>query len=292
MNNIFTGLGVALVTPFKKDFTIDFDALAALLEKQVEGGADFLCVLGSTAETPCLSVAEKLQVKDFVIEQIKGRLPLLLGFGGNCTQELLHEVRDFDFKGIDGILSVCPFYNKPAQEGIYQHFKAVATEAGLPVVVYNVPGRTGINMSAATTLRLARDVENIVAVKEASGNVAQIDEIIAGAPDGFEVISGDDAITSQLIQTGATGVISVIGNALPREFGAMVHAALSRKADEANTLDGRLLPFYPLLSVDGNPAGIKAMMSLMGEVENVLRLPLVPARRETIDALAKALQLM
>ena len=292
MNNIFTGLGVALVTPFKKDFTIDFDALAALLEKQVEGGADFLCVLGSTAETPCLSVAEKLQVKDFVIEQIKGRLPLLLGFGGNCTQELLHEVRDFDFKGIDGILSVCPFYNKPAQEGIYQHFKAVATEAGLPVVVYNVPGHTGINMSAATTLRLARDVENIVAVKEASGNVAQIDEIIAGAPDGFEVISGDDAITSQLIQTGATGVISVIGNALPREFGAMVHAALSRKADEANTLDGRLQPFYPLLSVDGNPAGIKAMMSLMGEVENVLRLPLVPARRETIDALAKALQLM
>lgn len=292
MNNIFTGLGVALVTPFKKDFTIDFDALAALLEKQVEGGADFLCVLGSTAETPCLSVAEKLQVKDFVIEQIKGRLPLLLGFGGNCTQELLHEVRDFDFKGIDGILSVCPFYNKPAQEGIYQHFKAVATEAGLPVVVYNVPGRTGINMSAATTLRLARDVENIVAVKEASGNVAQIDEIIAGAPDGFEVISGDDALTSQLIQTGATGVISVIGNALPREFGAMVHAALSRKADEANTLDGRLQPFYPLLSVDGNPAGIKAMMSLMGEVENVLRLPLVPARRETIDALAKALQLM
>ena len=292
MNNIFTGLGVALVTPFKKDFTIDFDALAALLEKQVEGGADFLCVLGSTAETPCLSVAEKLQVKDFVIEQIKGRLPLLLGFGGNCTQELLQEVRDFNFKGIDGILSVCPFYNKPAQEGIYQHFKAVATEAGLPVVVYNVPGRTGINMSAATTLRLARDVENIVAVKEASGNVAQIDEIIAGAPDGFEVISGDDAITSQLIQTGATGVISVIGNALPREFGAMVHAALSRKADEANTLDGRLQPFYPLLSVDGNPAGIKAMMSLMGEVENVLRLPLVPARRETIDALAKALQLM
>lgn len=292
MNNIFTGLGVALVTPFKKDFTIDFDALAALLEKQVEGGADFLCVLGSTAETPCLSVAEKLQVKDFVIEQIKGRLPLLLGFGGNCTQELLHEVRDFDFKGIDGILSVCPFYNKPVQEGIYQHFKAVATEARLPVVVYNVPGRTGINMSAATTLRLARDVENIVAVKEASGKVAQIDEIIAGAPDGFEVISGDDAITSQLIQTGATGVISVIGNALPREFGAMVHAALSRKADEANTLDGRLQPFYPLLSVDGNPAGIKAMMSLMGEVENVLRLPLVPARRETIDALAKALQLM
>lgn len=292
MNNIFTGLGVALVTPFKKDFTIDFDALATLLEKQVEGGADFLCVLGSTAETPCLSVAEKLQVKDFVIEQIKGRLPLLLGFGGNCTQELLHEVRDFDFKGIDGILSVCPFYNKPAQEGIYQHFKAVATEAGLPVVVYNVPGRTGINMSAATTLRLARDVENIVAVKEASGNVAQIDEIIAGAPDGFEVISGDDAITSQLIQTGATGVISVIGNALPREFGAMVHAALSRKADEANTLDGRLQPFYPLLSVDGNPAGIKAMMSLMGEVENVLRLPLVPARRETVDALAKALQLL
>ena len=292
MNNIFTGLGVALVTPFKKDFTIDFDALAALLEKQVEGGADFLCVLGSTAETPCLSVAEKLQVKDFVIEQIKGRLPLLLGFGGNCTQELLHEVRDFDFKGIDGILSVCPFYNKPAQEGIYQHFKAVATEAGLPVVVYNVPGRTGINMSAATTLRLARDVENIVAVKEASGNVAQIDEIIAGAHDGFEVISGDDAITYQLIQMGATGVISVIGNALPREFGAMVHAALSRKADEANTLDGRLQPFYPLLSVDGNPAGIKAMMSLMGEVENVLRLPLVPARRETVDALAKALQLL
>ena len=292
MNNIFTGLGVALVTPFKKDFTIDFDALATLLEKQVEGGADFLCVLGSTAETPCLSVAEKLQVKDFVIEQIKGRLPLLLGFGGNCTQELLHEVRDFDFKGIDGILSVCPFYNKPAQEGIYQHFKAVATEAGLPVVVYNVPGRTGINMSAATTLRLARDVENIVAVKEASGNVAQIDEIIAGAPDGFEVISGDDAITSQLIQMGATGVISVIGNALPREFGAMVHAALSRKVDEANALDGRLQPFYPFLSVDGNPAGIKAMMSLMGEVENVLRLPLVPARRETVDALAKALQLL
>ncbi len=290
MNNVFKGLGIALVTPFLENGEVDYDTLGMLIEKQLAGKTDFFCVLGSTAETPCLSNDEKLRVKNFSVERIAGRVPVLMGFGGNCTHALTEEIRSFDFSGVDGILSVCPFYNKPSQEGIFRHFKAVAKASKLPIVVYNVPGRTGINMTAATTLRLARELPNIVAVKEASGNIAQIEEILSGKPASFDVISGDDSITYELLSLGAAGVISVIGNALPDIFGEMVHCELAGNISEALPIHHKLSNLFKLLSADGNPAGIKAMLSEMHLCRNLLRLPLVPARTETQAAIRKELE--
>ena len=199
MQNIFKGLGVALVTPFKADGSVDYDALRRLLDYQLSNGVDFLCVLGTTAETPCLSAEEKTKVKNIVVEKVQGRVPILLGCGGNNTAAVVESLKNDDFTGVDGILSVCPYYNKPSQEGLYQHFKAIANATELPVVLYNVPGRVGVNMTAETTLRLANDCSNIVAIKEASGNFAQIDDIIKNKPSHFDVISGDDGITFPLI---------------------------------------------------------------------------------------------
>lgn len=288
MENLFKGLGIALVTPFTADGEVDYKALDRIVGYQIEGGADFLCVLGSTAETPCLTEKEKQEIKNHVVSLVHGRLPLLLGFGDNCTQRLILSVRDFDFSGIDGILSVCPYYNKPSQEGIFRHYQALAASTSLPIVAYNVPGRTGTNIAASTTLRMARELDNVVAIKEASGKIDQIDEILKNKPEGFDVISGDDSITYELLSIGAVGVISVVGNALPEEFGNMVHEALSGRFEEALTVHHRLSDFYRLLSVDGNPSGIKALLSGMGLCENTLRLPLVPARKETAEALRMA----
>lgn len=288
MENLFKGLGIALVTPFTADGEVDYKALDRIVGYQIEGGADFLCVLGSTAETPCLTEKEKQEIKNHVVSLVHGRLPLLLGFGDNCTQRLILSVRDFDFSGIDGILSVCPYYNKPSQEGIFRHYQALAASTSLPIVAYNVPGRTGTNIAASTTLRMARELDNVVAIKEASGKIDQIDEILKNKPEGFDVISGDDSITYELLSIGAVGVISVVGNALPKEFGDMVHEALSGRFEEALTVHHRLSDFYRLLSVDGNPSGIKALLSGMGLCENTLRLPLVPARKETAEALRMA----
>lgn len=288
MENLFKGLGIALVTPFTVDGEVDYKALDRIVDYQMEGGADFLCVLGSTAETPCLTDKEKQEIKNHVVSLVRGRLPLLLGFGDNCTQRLIQAVREFDFSGIDGILSVCPYYNKPSAEGIFRHYQALAASTSLPVVAYNVPGRTGTNITAPTTLRMARELDNVVAIKEASGKIDQIDEILKNRPEGFDVISGDDSITYELLSIGAVGVISVIGNALPKEFGSMVHKALSGRPEEALSLHHRLSDFYRLLSVDGNPSGIKALLSDMGLCENTLRLPLVPARKETTEALRAA----
>lgn len=288
MENLFKGLGIALVTPFTADGEVDYKALDRIVGYQIEGGADFLCVLGSTAETPCLTEKEKQEIKNHVVSLVRGRLPLLLGFGDNCTQRLICSVRDFDFSGIDGILSVCPYYNKPTQEGIFRHYQALAASTSLPIVAYNVPGRTGTNIAASTTLRMARELDNVVAIKEASGKIDQIDEILKNKPEGFDVISGDDSITYELLSIGAVGVISVVGNALPKEFGDMVHEALSGRFEEALTVHHRLSDFYRLLSVDGNPSGIKALLSGMGLCENTLRLPLVPAQKETAEALRMA----
>lgn len=287
--NPFKGLGTALVTPFRKDGSVDEEGLTRLVEDQIAQGVDFLCVLGTTAETPCLSAVEKRLVMNLVKRVNAGRLPLLLGAGGNHTAEVIDYLQTADLEGFAGVLIVTPYYNKPSQEGLYQHFCAVAAATDLPVVLYNVPGRTGVNLAAETTLRIARDCKNVVAVKEASGKLAQIEQILAGAPEEFEVLSGDDAITLEILTLGGAGVISVVSNAYPARFAEMAHAALAARLPEALAAHRSFLSTYPLLSVDGNPAGIKALLSLQGKIENILRLPLVPVRPETYEALQRTL---
>lgn len=271
----FRGLGVALVTPFDINGDVDYDRLHLLINRLVAGGADYIVVLGTTAETPCLTDDEKRRIRESVAEWVGGRVPLVLGFGGNCTAALCEELRAWDGDGYTAILSVTPFYNKPSQQGLYEHFKAVAEASPLPVLLYNVPGRTGVNMQPATTLRLAREVPGIAGVKEASGNLTQIGEIIAGAPEGFAVISGDDALTVDMAAMGAQGVISVIGNAAPNVWSRLTHLALDGRVMEAKEMYAGLDALEKMLFAEGNPAGIKALMGVMGLCEGVLRLPLV-----------------
>ena len=271
----FRGLGVALVTPFDINGDVDYDRLHLLVNRLVAGGADYIVVLGTTAETPCLTDDEKRRIRESVAEWVGGRVPLVLGFGGNCTAALCEELRAWDGDGYTAILSVTPFYNKPSQQGLYEHFKAVAEASPLPVLLYNVPGRTGVNMQPATTLRLAREVPGIAGVKEASGNLTQIGEIRAGAPEGFAVISGDDALTVDMAAMGAQGVISVIGNAAPNVWSRLTHLALDGKVMEAKEMYAGLDALEKMLFAEGNPAGIKALMGVMGLCEGVLRLPLV-----------------
>ena len=234
-----------------------------------------------------MSRDEKRLLKEHLVERVAGRVPLLMGCGGNNTAAVIDELRTEDWTGIDGVLSVCPYYNKPSQEGLYQHFAAIAKASPVPVVLYNVPGRTGVNMTAETTLRLARDFENVVAIKEASGNITQMDDIIKNKPQGFDVISGDDGITFPLITLGAVGVISVIGNALPAEFSRMVRLALRGEYNTSLSIHHKFTELFKLLFVDGNPAGVKAMLSEMGMIENVLRLPLVPTRLTTMEKISQ-----
>lgn len=284
-----TGMGVALITPFKEDGSVDYDALILLVDYLLQNGTDFLCVLGTTAETLTLTEEEKKRIRHTVIERVNGRIPILLGVGGNNTLTVVKTLKNEDFTGVDAILSVVPYYNKPSQEGIYQHFKAIAESTELPIVLYNVPGRTGTNMKAETTLRIARDFHNVIAVKESSGDITQMDDIIKNKPDGFDVISGDDGITFPLLTLGAIGVISVIGNAFPREFSRMVRLALHGDYANALTIHHKFTELFKLLFVDGNPAGIKAMLNAMGMIENRLRLPLVPTRITTMEAMRRIL---
>ena len=283
-------MGVALITPFNEDGTIDFPALARLIEYQIQNGIDYLVALGTTAETPTLTEDEKARVRAFIIEKVNGRVPIVLGLGGNNTNAIVENLKTQNFDGIDAILSVVPYYNKPSQEGIYQHYKAIASATKLPVILYNVPGRTGVNMTAETTLRLARDFDNIVAIKEASGNITQMDDIIKNKPSDFMVISGDDGITFPLITLGAVGVISVIGNAFPREFSRMVRLALNGDYASALTIHHRFTELFSLLFVDGNPAGVKCLLHAMGYIQNQLRLPLVPTRITTYEKIRDVLQ--
>ena len=277
------GMGVALITPFNEDGSVDYAALVRLVDYQLQNGTDFLCVLGTTAETPTLTKEEKTAITRTVIERAGGRLPILLGVGANCTQTVIDTLKNDDFTGVDAVLAVVPYYNKPSQEGIYQHYKAISESTDLPIVLYNVPGRTGVNMTAETTLRLAQDFRNIVAVKEASGHITQMDDIIKHKPAHFNVISGDDGITFPLLALGAVGVISVIGNAFPREFGKMVRLALRGDFEHALPIHHKFAELFKLLFVDGNPAGVKAMLNVMGLIENKLRLPLVPTRITTFE---------
>ncbi len=289
IKNKLTGMGVALVTPFKTDESIDFDALTRLIEYQIENGTDYLVICGTTAETATLNETEKKDITAFIVDKVAGRIPLVLGVGGNDTKAVVEAVKQVDSRKIDAILSVTPYYNKPSQEGLYQHYSAIAKASSLPIILYNVPGRTGVNMSAATTLRLAKEFPAIVAIKEASGNINQMDEIINNKPANFMVISGDDAVTFPLITLGAVGVISVIGNAFPREFSRMVRLALDGEYDSARKIHHQFIDLIELLFVEGNPAGVKSMLAVMGMIENKLRLPLVPNTITTFERIRKIL---
>ncbi|WP_025880830.1 4-hydroxy-tetrahydrodipicolinate synthase [Segatella baroniae] len=289
-HNIFKGLGVALITPFTIDGEVDYKALARLVEYQVSNGANFLCILATTGETPCLTREEKDKITEVVKQVNAGRVRILKYCGGNNTAAVVDEIRRSDWSGIDGILSICPYYNKPSQEGLYQHFKAIAEASPLPVVLYNVPGRTGVNMKSSTTVRLARDFDKIVAIKEASGSLEQVDEIIKMKPDRFDVISGDDALTFSMVASGAAGVISVIGNALPKEFSRMIRLEFRGEYEPARKIHHTFTELYSLLFVDGNPAGVKALLNDMGMIENVLRLPLVPTTIKTKQKMAEIIK--
>jgi 4-hydroxy-tetrahydrodipicolinate synthase len=275
MNNKFQGTGVALVTPFTKDGAIDYPALAKLVEHVIENKVDFLVALGTTAETPTLSTEEKQAVLRFIIQQNNKRVPLVCGAGGNNTAAVIQQLQTWDWNGVDGLLSVVPYYNKPTQEGIYQHFKAIASATPLPIILYNVPGRTVTNMLPATTLRLAQEFKHIVAVKEASGNMAQCMELVQGAPADFAVLSGDDDLVLPQMAIGMHGVISVAANCFTKDFSQMVQLARQGQFEAAKGLHYRLLKGINLLFAEGNPAGVKCVLQEMGIMQDTLRLPLV-----------------
>lgn len=271
------GTGVALVTPFKKNFSVDVEALKKIVNFQIENGIDYLVVLGTTAESATLTKDEKELVIQTIVEANNGRLPLVLGVGGNNTAEVVSELKTRDFSKFVAILSVSPFYNKPTQEGIYQHFKAIAEASPLPIILYNVPGRTASNMLPSTVIRLANDFKNVVAIKEAAGDIVQAMKLIQNKPKDFLVISGDDMITLPMVLAGGSGVISVIGEGFPKQFSEMVSLGLQRKADEANQLHYLLADSIDLIFEQGNPAGIKEIFKALGLSENTVRLPLVNA---------------
>ena len=273
-NNIFKGTGIALITPFKQDLSVDTDSLISIVNHVINNGADFLVALGTTSEAPTLSATEKKLVVDTILKANNNRLPVLLGMGGNNTQSVIEAIKTQDFSGIQGILSVVPYYNKPNQRGMRAHFEAIADASPVPVVVYNVPGRVGVNLQATTCVELAKH-PNIIAVKEASGNLQQIMEILRDKPSDFDVLSGDDGITQPLMALGAQGVISVAANAYTAPFSRMMHAMKEGHTVEALRLHYAMLHMNQLIFADGNPAGIKCLMSHMGLCENVLRLPLV-----------------
>ena len=286
----FRGTGVAIVTPFHNYGTIDFTSLGRLLEHVIAGGVDFIVGLGTTSEAATLTSDEKDAVMNFVKDTVAGRVPLVMGIGGNSTHTVVGKIKKTDFTGIDAILSVTPYYNKPNQKGIYNHFKNVAAASPVPVILYNVPGRTASNINAETTLQLAHDFHNIVAVKEASGDLLQVMEIMRQKPDDFQVLSGDDALTFPMMSLGAAGVISVVANVLPGPFSQMVKHLLQGKFKKALPLQYELLPVMTQLFADGNPAGIKAALEIKGIIKNNLRLPMVKANKAVYFALQKLLQ--
>lgn len=286
MKSPFIGTGVALVTPFRKQETIDFSKLEALINHIIASGADYIVALGTTSEAATMTDTERHALQDFIVETVAGRCPIMLGLGGNNTLAVTDAIANTSFDGISGILSVAPFYNKPNQRGLAQHFKLVSEASPVPVVIYNVPGRTGVNITADTTLQLANECPNIIGIKEASGNVAQCMQILRNKPERFLVISGDDALTYPLIGLGAAGVISVMANALPKEMSAMVKIALKGDQKKALPLHYKLLPLMNAIFDEGNPTGIKALLEIEGRINNVLRMPLVKASKPLYNKLA------
>ena len=290
--NRFWGTGVALVTPFNSNGTIDYDGLKKLIDYTIQGGVEYLVSLGTTGETATLDKGERKAIFDFTVDTVAGRVPLVAGIGGNSTRDVSETLKSFDPTGFDAILSVSPYYNKPAQEGIYAHYKAIAEASPLPIILYNVPGRTGSNMTAETTLRLAHDFKNIIGIKEASANFDQFNEIIKSKPKDFMFISGDDPVTLPLIAMGAVGVISVVGNALPKLFSQMVRLCLDGKFADAQILHYRMIEFTKLLFAEGNPAGIKAALKKLGICDDCVRLPLVSSSKTNYESIAKELALL
>jgi len=286
----FRGTGVAIVTPFKSDTSIDFAALERIVNHVITGGVNYIVVLGTTGESVTLTRDEKKAIVSYVVEINASRVPLMLGIGGNNTQEIINYIRQSNLSGIDGILSVAPYYNKPNQRGLFQHFKAIATCSPVPVILYNVPGRTASNITSETCLELANECENIVGIKEASGDMAQIMRIIRGKPDNFSVISGDDMLTIPIIAAGGAGVISVLANAFPCATSELVMNALKNNYKSARELQMRYLELIELLFIDGNPAGVKAMLNIMNISLNTLRLPLVPVSRTLYTRIQKAVE--
>lgn len=286
------GTGVAVVTPFKNDFSIDFAALGRIIEHNIAGGVNYIVLMGTTGESVTLTKDEKKALISYVLEVTDGRLPLIVGIGGNNTQEVVSFLRNTGMKGIDGILSVAPYYNKPGQRGLLQHFKAIAASTDLPVILYNVPGRTCSNISADTCLQLAYECENIVAVKEASGDIAQIMNILKDKPESFQLISGDDMMTLPVIAAGGSGVISVLANAFPLQCSEMVNQALKSNFKSAREIQYRFVEMIEMLFIEGNPAGIKAVLSSLNLCQNYLRLPLVPVSRSTFLRIQKAVEIL
>lgn len=284
------GTGVAIVTPFKNDLSIDFAALGRVIEHVITGGVNYIVVLGTTGESVTLTHDEKAAVMSYVVEKCDKRVPLVAGIGGNNTQDIINFAREADLSGYDAVLSVAPYYNKPGQKGLYEHFKTFAASCPLPVILYNVPGRTGCNLTSETCLKLAHECENITAIKEASGDIAQIMRIIKGKPENFSVISGDDMMTMPVVAAGGAGVISVLANAYPSQTSEMVNFLLKGSFKQAREIQFRFLEMIDLLFVDGNPSGVKAMLSQMDICLNTLRLPLVPVSKPVMERIQKAMK--
>jgi 4-hydroxy-tetrahydrodipicolinate synthase len=287
------GTGVALVTPFTREEEVDFFALEKLVNHVIDGGVDYLVALGTTGESVTLTSSEKVAILEKIKVVVGGRVPIVLGHGGNNTKLLIDSINEYDLSGISAILSVTPAYNKPTQTGLFEHYKKFIEASPLPVILYNVPGRTGVNMSAETTLKIANTFpKKVIAVKEASGDLEQMMEIISKAPEGFEVISGDDGITLPLIASGGSGLISVIANAFPHEMSSVVNFALEEKYNEARTIHYQLLDLIGLTFANGNPGGVKAMLNKIGIIENILRLPLVPVVKKTELEIIEAIDVL
>lgn len=270
------GVGAAMITPFTADGRVDYEALARMVDHVIEGGVDYIVALGTTAETPTLYMPERAVIAMFITNQIAGRVPLVMGCGGNSTSEVLDQLREFDLRGADAILSVTPYYNKPSQEGLYQHFKTVAEHSPLPVILYNIPGRSGVNMTPETTLRLARELPNVIGIKEASGDIEQMQRILDRRPEGFLVLSGDDDMAIDLMRRGGDGVISVAANAFPERFMSCVGHAKAGDFDRADAEYAALDEAVQALFAEGNPTGVKCALSVMGKIGPTMRLPLVP----------------
>lgn len=287
MTDLFKGVGVALVTPFTENNAIDFDALAQVVRNQAEGGTDYLVALGTTAETPTLSGSERKEVVKFIKEHASG-LPVVVGVGGNDTKKILKQMDRLDFDGISGLLMVTPYYNKPSQEGMFLHYTTIAKESPVPIILYNVPSRTGVNLEAETVVRLAESSDKFAAVKEASGIMSQIARIRKYAPREFKVLSGDDVLALPIASVGGEGVISVMANALPAEMSRLVHSALSKNYEEACRVHMQLVDLFVLLFKEGNPGGIKALMNIQGTIRNELRSPLTTISDRTYQEIKQA----
>ncbi len=281
------GVGAAMITPFTSDGRVDYDALARMIDYVIDGGADYIVALGTTAETPTLYMPERAVIAMFITNHIARRVPLVMGVGGNSTSEVLDQLREFDLRGADAILSVTPYYNKPSQEGLYQHFRTVSEHSPLPVILYNIPGRSGVNMTAETTLRIARDFDNVIGIKEASGNIEQMQAILDGRPSNFLVLSGDDGIAIELMRRGGDGVISVAVDAFPRRFMQSLNHAKTGDFDRAEAEFEPLAEAVKALFAEGNPVGVKCALSVMGLIEDRMRLPLVPGSPALRERLKK-----